>query len=58
METSTVFKDVANLKFVIFGVGTEEEEAADEAFDRSEVYDLWFASGCEKEGGIAAQAEQ
>ena len=58
METSTVFKDVANLKFVIFGVGTEEEEAADEAFDRSEVYDLWFASGCEKESGIAAQAEQ
>ena len=43
------------MKFVIFGVGAEE--AAELAFDRSEVKDLWFSSGFEKTGGIAAQAE-
>ena len=49
---STDLNDVATLKLVIFGVGNDE--AADEAFDRSEVKDLWFSSGFEKTGGMAA----
>ena len=49
---STDLNDVATLKLFIFGVGNDE--AADEAFDRSEVKDLWFSSGFEKTSGMAA----